>query len=56
MMFFRANRQYIVNRYAIRRIQSFGNRHVVILLKNYRDVQVLVSKKNVSVLNSWIEQ
>lgn len=56
MQFFRANRQYIVSRHAIHRIQAYGNRQVQIKLNNYDDTQVLVSKENVSVLNVWIEQ
>lgn len=56
MQFFRANRQYIVNRSAISRIQTYGNRQVLIRLKGYDDVQVLISKEKVPVLNSWIEQ
>lgn len=56
MMFFRANRQYIVSRHAIHRIQAYGNRQVLLKLVGYADTLVLVSKENVSTLNSWIEQ
>lgn len=54
--FFRANRQYIVSRRAIFRIQSYGNRQMLIKLNGYGDVQVLVSKERVLGLNKWIEQ
>lgn len=56
MEFFRANRQYIVSRKAIYRIQAYGNRQMLIKLKNYDDVKVLVSKENVTALNEWIER
>lgn len=56
MQFFRANRQYIVARRAIHRIQTYGNRQMLIKLKSYSDVQVIVSKENVGQLNNWIEQ
>lgn len=56
MMFFRANRQYVVHRQAIYRIQSYGSRQMRIRMKGYDDVQVLVSKERVLALNGWIEQ
>lgn len=56
MMFFRANRQYIVNRRAIHRIQTYGNRQMQLKLAGYDDTQVLVSKENAATLNNWIEQ
>ena len=56
LMFFRANRQYIVSRRAIRRIQAYGNRQAVLKLTGYADTQVLVSKEQVSALHRWIEQ
>lgn len=56
VQFFRANRQYIVSRKAIHRIQACGNRQVQLRLTGYADTQVLVSKENVPALNEWIEQ
>lgn len=56
MMFFRANRQYIINRNAIHRIQNYGNRQLVLSITNNDDIQVLVSKEKVALLYSWIEQ
>lgn len=56
MQFFRANRQCIVSRCAIHRIQSYGNRQMLIKLKGHCDVQILVSKERVMELNKWIEQ
>lgn len=56
MLFFRANRQYIINRNAIYRIQTYGNRQVLLKIVGYDDIRVLVSKENVSALNVWIEQ
>lgn len=56
LMFFRSNRQYIVNRHAIHRLQTYGNRQMLLILTDYNSTHVLVSKENVAVLNKWIEQ
>lgn len=56
MQFFRANRQFIVNRNAIYRIRNYGIRQVLLKIAGYDDIQVLVSKENIPVLNAWIEQ
>lgn len=56
VQFFRANRQYIVARRAIYRIQSYGSRQMLIKLNVYSDVPIIVSKERVSALNDWIEQ
>lgn len=56
IMFFRANRQYIVCRQAISLIENYGNRQVLLKLKGYDDVKILISKEKVPVLNRWIEQ
>lgn len=56
MQFFRANRQYIVSRHAIYRIQDYGNRQILMKLKNYDDVKVLISRESVHILNDWLEQ
>lgn len=56
VQFFRANRQYVISRRAIYRIQSYGNRQMLIMLNGYSEVQVLVSKERVKALNDWIEQ
>lgn len=56
LMFFRANRQYIVSRHAIHRLQSYGNRQMLLILKDINNTHVLVSKENVATLNRWIEQ
>lgn len=56
IQFFRANRQFIVSRRAIHRIQAYGNRQMLIKLKGFADVQVVVSKETVAALNNWIEQ
>ncbi|MDN0052056.1 LytTR family DNA-binding domain-containing protein [Bacteroides caecigallinarum] len=56
MQFFRANRQFIVNRNAIYCIRNYGIRQVLLKIAGYDDIQVLVSKENIPVLNAWIEQ
>lgn len=54
-MFFRANRQTIVNRRAISRIQTYGNRQLSIRLSNPDFEPVIVSRENAAALNDWIE-
>lgn len=56
MQFFRANRQVIVSRHAIRRIRQYDGRRLVIVLSHYPDEQIFVSKENATSLNNWIEQ
>jgi len=56
ILFFRANRQYIINRNSIKRIRTWDNRKKVIELHNYPDVNILVSKESVGRLEKWIEE
>lgn len=54
-MFFRANRQYIINREAISRIRNYDNRKTIVTLTSYQDVTILISKSTSSLLDKWIE-
>lgn len=56
MMFFKANRQYIISRNAVTRIRAWDNRRIVIRLAGYDDVQIIISKNTASALDRWIEQ
>lgn len=56
LMFYRANRQFIINRQSISLIEAYGNRQLLVKFKNPEDLQVVISKENVSLFNKWIEQ
>ena len=56
IMFFRANHQYIVNRNSIHRIQTWGNRQVLLKLTGFENEQIIVNKEKIKALNDWIEQ
>lgn len=56
LMFFRANRQYIISRSAVSRIRYWDNRKLVVKLRVYENVQIIVSKQRASALDKWIEQ
>lgn len=56
IQFFRANRQFIIARKAIHRIQNYGNRQLLVQIKNFDNVQILISKESVATFYDWIEQ
>lgn len=56
MMFFRANRQYIINRNAIQRIQHYGNRQLSLTITSFDEIPILISKEKVGSFYQWIEQ
>jgi len=53
--FFRANRQYLIQRSAIRSLQTYFNGRLVINLQPQTDDQVIVSKANASRLKEWLK-
>lgn len=53
--FFRANRQYLVNRSAIRSVENYGARKLALLLHLPHDETITVSKEKHSPLMSWLE-
>lgn len=56
IQFFRANRQFIIARKAIHRIQNYGNRQLLVQIKNFDNIQILISKESVATFYDWIEQ
>lgn len=54
--FFRANRQYIIARKAVRDIDFFSNNRLAINLKIAAPEKILVSKVRVPVFKSWFAQ
>ncbi|MDE7024829.1 MAG: LytTR family DNA-binding domain-containing protein [Paramuribaculum sp.] len=55
-MFFRANRQYIVNINAIKKLISFWDRKIKIVLTNFPDVEILVSRDKSKALRQWLDR
>ncbi len=55
-LFFRANRQYIINIHSIQKIRSSFHQTQKIKLKGYPDLDISVSKDKVSKLRDWIEK
>lgn len=53
--FFRANRQYLVNRKAIRSVENYGARKLALLLNINHDETITVSKEKHTSLMSWLE-
>lgn len=55
-MFFRANRQYIVNVNAIKKLISFWDRKIKIVLTDFPDVEILVSRDKSKALRQWLDR
>jgi len=53
-LFFRANRQYIIQRSAIKSLQTYFNGRMVLNLQPQEKDQIIVSKANVSKLKLWL--
>jgi len=53
--FFRANRQYLVNRTAIRSVENYGARKLALLLTLPHDETITVSKEKHTPLMNWLE-
>ena len=53
--FFRANRQYLVNRTAVRSVENYGARKLALLLTIPHDETITVSKEKHTPLMSWLE-
>lgn len=54
-LFFRANRQYLIQRSAIKSLQTYFNGRLVINLQPQVKDQIVVSKANASRLKAWLE-
>lgn len=54
-LFFRANRQYLIQRSAIKSLQTFFNGRLVVNLQPQTKDKIIVSKANASNLKSWLQ-
>ena len=55
-MFFRANRQYLVNRQAVRSAENYGARKLALLMKVQHEETITVSKEKHTPLMNWLEE
>lgn len=53
--FFRANRQYLINRTAVKSVENYGARKLAVLLTVPHDETVTVSKEKHTPLMTWLE-
>lgn len=53
-LFFRANRQYLIQRSAVKSLQSYFNSRLIVNLEPQPMEEVIVSKANASKLKSWL--
>jgi two-component system response regulator LytT len=53
--FFRANRQYLVNRSAVKSVENYGARKLAIILTIPHDETITVSKEKHTPLMNWLE-
>lgn len=54
-LFFRVNRQYLIQRSAIKSLQTYFNGRLVVNLKPLEKDKIVVSKANASRLKEWLE-
>jgi DNA-binding LytR/AlgR family response regulator len=55
-LFYRANRQYIINVKAINNILVYGKNQLKLMVKPESDEMILISKNRVSEFKKWLEQ
>ena len=55
-VFFRVNRQYIINISFIEKLTKFFNYKMIIKLYGFTDLQIIVSKERISQLKSWLDR
>ncbi len=55
MMFFRATRQHIVSVSSILRISKWFNRKLKVILTEYPETEIIVSKEKVTRLKQWLD-
>jgi two-component system response regulator LytT len=54
-LFFRANRQYLIQRSAIKSLETYFNGRIVVNLQPRVKDRIIVSKANASKLKSWLQ-
>jgi len=55
-LFFRVNRQYIINRDAIEHVDFYFNNRLLLALKNGKDHKIIVSKAKAPFFKAWLNQ
>jgi len=55
-MFFRANRQFIVNINAIGKLINYWDRKMRIVLPDFPDVEIMVSRDKSKALRQWLDR
>lgn len=55
-MFFRANRQYIININSIESIKTWFRQTQKVVLKHYRNVEIKISKQQTAKFRNWIQR
>ena len=55
-MFFRANRQYIVKINSIQKLINFWDRKLKVVLNDFPDAEILVSRDKSKALREWIDR
>lgn len=55
-MFFRANRQFIVNVNAIKNLISYRDRKMRVVLKDFPDVEIMVSRLKSKPIRDWLDR
>lgn len=56
MLFFRANRQFIINRNAIINVERYFNRKFAVKLLNINTEAIIISKQKATEFMQWLEQ
>lgn len=54
-LFFRANRQHIININSIKRLGNWFNRKIRVFIKEYPEQEIIVSKEKTAILKLWID-
>jgi two-component system, LytTR family, response regulator LytT len=54
-LFFRANRQYLIQRAAIKSLQTYFNGRLVVNLQPQEKDKIVISKANASRLKAWLK-
>jgi len=55
-VFFRVNRQFLVNLHAIKEISIYSNSRLKVILNNFKEDEIIVSREKVQVFKEWISK
>jgi len=56
LIFYRANRQYIINVNAIKTIQVYGNNQLRLITKPGSNEEIVISKNKVAEFKKWLDR